>query len=257
MYPSNKIKRISEFKITVVAMPALLMALLCSCDGNHRNDEENVESTVREQTVETVRSYDLSIMDTLMSGESIFVSEPIPVEIRERMKDVSMPQDARIDVADLRYLTLPYYDFNGCIRQGEMVCDKKIASDLLAIFRELFEQQYQFCSIRLIDDFDGSDKASMLANNTSCFNYRTKDGSRELSRHALGLAVDVNPMQNPFVKRGKVYPENAVEYADRNVDFAHKIDMQDACYKAFRKHGFSWGGLWRSAKDYQHFEKRY
>lgn len=242
----------------VISCVAVLLAAMSGCDNASQVPKEEINQTVQKQKpeAETVRSFDLAIVDTLMVGDAVFVSEPIPFEIQERMKDVSLPQDARIDISDLRYLTLPYYDFEGQVQQGEMVCNVKIAKDLIAVFRELFEKQYQFCSIRLIDDFGGSDEASMLANNTSCFNYRTKSGSSALSSHALGLAVDVNPMQNPFVKRGKVYPETATDFVDRNLDFAHKIDTQDACYKSFKAHGFRWGGLWRSAKDYQHFEKK-
>lgn len=242
----------------VISCVAVLLAAMSGCDNASQVPKEEINQTVQIQKpeAEAVRSFDLAIVDTLMVGDAVFVSEPIPFEIQERMKDVSLPQDARIDISDLRYLTLPYYDFEGQVQQGEMVCNMKIAKDLIAVFRELFEKQYQFCSIRLIDDFGGSDEASMLANNTSCFNYRTKSGSSALSSHALGLAVDVNPMQNPFVKRGKVYPETATDFVDRNLDFAHKIDTQDACYKSFKAHGFRWGGLWRSAKDYQHFEKK-
>lgn len=242
----------------VISCVAVLLAAMSGCDNASQVPKEEINQTVQKQKpeAEAVRSFDLAIVDTLMVGDAVFVSEPIPFEIQERMKDVSLPQDARIDISDLRYLTLPYYDFEGQVQQGEMVCNVKIAKDLIAVFRELFEKQYQFCSIRLIDDFGGSDEVSMLANNTSCFNYRTKSGSSALSSHALGLAVDVNPMQNPFVKRGKVYPETATDFVDRNLDFAHKIDTQDACYKSFKAHGFRWGGLWRSAKDYQHFEKK-
>ena len=242
----------------VILCVAVLLAAMSGCDNASQIPKEEINQTVQKQKpeAEAVRSFDFAIVDTLMVGDAVFVSEPIPFEIQERMKDVSLPQDARIDISDLRYLTLPYYDFEGQVQQGEMVCNVKIAKDLIAVFRELFEKQYQFCSIRLIDDFGGSDEASMLANNTSCFNYRTKSGSSALSSHALGLAIDVNPMQNPFVKRGKVYPETATDFVDRNLDFAHKIDTQDACYKSFKAHGFRWGGLWRSAKDYQHFEKK-
>lgn len=248
--------KISWFGMVLSAV--FLLTMLNCCDNNSQPAKDETEQPVQEQAPvdEPVRDYDLKVVDTLMSGNAIFVSEPVPQRIQERIMGVSLPQDAKIDIADLRYLSLPYYDFEGRIKQGELICNKKIASDLLAVFRELFEQRYQFCSIRLIDDFGGSDEASMQANNTSCFNYRKKSGSTALSSHALGLAVDVNPMQNPFVKRGKVYPESATDFVDRNLDFAHKIDTQDACYKSFKTHGFRWGGLWRSAKDYQHFEKK-
>ena len=251
-----KIMKINWFGMVLSA--AFLLALLNCCENGSQpvNDVPYQNEQQQASMDEPVRDFDLDVIDTLMSGNAVFISEPVPQKIQERMKGVFLPGDAKIAVADLRYLTLPYYDFEGQLQQGEMVCNVKIAKDLIAVFRELFEKQYQFCSIRLIDDFGGSDEASMLANNTSCFNYRTKSGSSTLSSHALGLAVDVNPMQNPFVKRGKVYPETATDFVDRNLDFAHKINTQDACYKSFKAHGFRWGGLWRSAKDYQHFEKK-
>jgi len=138
---------------------------------------------------------------------------------------------------------------------GEMVCNKAIAEDLLSIFRSLYEARYPVRSIRLVDDFGGSDEESMAADNTSCFNYRAKTGMRSLSKHALGLAVDVNPLENPYVRPSGVRPAEASPYADRTKEFAHKIDRNDLCYKLFREHGFSWGGNWRSLRDYQHFEK--
>ena len=167
----------------------------------------------------------------------------------------SLPDSTKISFSQLRYLTLPYYDFDGEVRMGEMVCNKAIASDLLQVFRTLFAERYPICSIRLVDDFGASDEASMQANNTSCFNYRTIEGSWKLSRHALGMAVDVNPLQNPCVKGTRVRPATAMEFVDRSRDFPHKIDNDDLCKKAFTSRGFRWGGRWRSMKDWQHFEK--
>ena len=111
-------------------------------------------------------------------------------------------------------------------------------------------------SIRLIDEFDASDEASMRANNTSCFNYRTIAGSKTLSRHAFGMAIDTNPLQNPCVRGATVQPATATDYVDRTKDFPHKIDETDFCKWVFESFGFHWGGHWRSVKDYQHFEKR-
>jgi hypothetical protein len=139
---------------------------------------------------------------------------------------------------------------------GEMVCNAAIAQDLLDIFRELYLAKYPIRSIRLVDDFDGSDEDSMRADNTSCFNYRTVPGQKKLSRHAMGMAVDVNPLENPYIDtRGAVHPAEGAPYVDRTQDFPHKIDREDLCYKLFREHGFSWGGAWTRSKDYQHFEK--
>ena len=193
--------------------------------------------------------------ETPSSFQPVFTSEPIPEPVAARMRGVSYPHDASISLDDLRYLRLSYVDFDGNGQTGEMVCNKEIADDLVAIFRKLYEARYPIRSIRLIDDFGGSDEESMKADNTSCFNFRRKTGMRSLSKHALGLAVDINPLENPYVRGTSVHPAGASDYADRSRDFAHKIDRDDLCWKLFREHGFSWGGAWRSVRDYQHFEK--
>ena len=185
----------------------------------------------------------------------VFSSTSIPDSVAARMRGVSYPADAEIRLVELRYLQLSYIDFEGCPQVGEMVCNQAVAEDLVAIFRALYDARYPIRSMRLIDDFDGDDEASMEADNTSCFNYRRKTGMKSLSKHALGLAVDVNPLENPYVRGSRVRPAGSASFADRSRDFPHKIDRNDLCYKLFREHGFSWGGTWRSVQDYQHFEK--
>ena len=203
----------------------------------------------------TVTCFSQDIDSVFCNQRIVFTSEPVPEIVLARMTGKSLPKKALVQVEDLRYLTLPYYDFNGHIQTGEMVCHKTIAHDLLLIFKELFQQQYPIHSIRLVDDYDANDEASMRDNNTSCFNYRTVAGTTKLSKHAYGLAVDVNPLQNPWVTGNKVHPSTASEYADRTKNFPHKIDKNDACYRAFKARGFTWGGNWKSSKDYQHFQK--
>jgi hypothetical protein len=188
-------------------------------------------------------------------ADPVFTAEPIPAAVEARMRGVSYPDDAEVKLSDLRYLRLSYVDFEGVDQIGELVCNQAIADDLLAIFKALYEARYPIRSIRLIDDFGGDDEASMAADNTSCFNYRRKTGMRELSKHARGLAVDINPFENPYVRPSRVRPADAAAFADRTKDFPHKIDKDDLCYRLFREHGFSWGGTWRSVRDYQHFEK--
>ena len=100
----------------------------------------------------------------------------------------------------------------------------------------------------------------MLDNNTSCFNYRTVDNTTTISKHGLGIAIDINPFYNPYIKTnpdGSLYisPSGSEIYADRNVDFPHKIDESDLCYQLFTSHGFKWGGHYKTIKDYQHFYK--
>lgn len=175
---------------------------------------------------------------------------------------VSDPATLQISYDDLRYLKVLYYDFDGNVQEGELICNVSIAEDLKEIFYELYRNQYPIQSIRLIDDYNGDDTASMEANNTSCFNYRVVDGTTSLSKHALGCAIDINPFYNPYVvfdKTGNgqdyISPNGSEIYADRSKEFAYKIDEQDLCYRLFKEHGFTWGSDWNSCKDYQHFQK--
>lgn len=188
-----------------------------------------------------------------------FTSSPIDSVVFARMKGKSYKDDCTIPLSELRYLRVLHYDFDGNVCQGELVCNKSISNDLLEIFEALFKARYPIERMVLIDDFDADDNRSMSANNTSCFNFRTVAGTNILSAHSRGMAIDINPLYNPYVKqvRGKtvVSPSEASAYVNRTREFPHKIDRQDLCYRLFIAHGFRWGGAWRSSKDYQHFEK--
>ena len=131
---------------------------------------------------------------------------------------------------------------------------------MLEIFRELYENDYPIEKMLLIDEYGGDDDLAVADNNTSCFNYRVVAGSKKLSRHALGLAIDINPFYNPYV----TYPDGVKHssppgsepYADRSVDFPYKIGgKDDLCLQLFDAHGYTWGGRWKSVQDYQHFQK--
>lgn len=192
--------------------------------------------------------------------ERWFTQQPIPDAIFARMQGKSYPAGCTIPRSSLRYIQVLHYDGDGRIRMGEMVCNKLIANDLVSIFRELYQHRYPIQSMRLIDDFDAVDERSMRANNSTCFCYRTVKGSNKLSAHARGMAVDINALYNPYYRKSRngrvtVQPSNALKYCDRSASFPYKIDRNDLLYKLFIKHGFRWGGAWRTVKDYQHFEK--
>ena len=157
-------------------------------------------------------------------------------------------------------LKVQYVDFQGQQQQGVLICNTKISKDLQEIFAELYRQKYPIERIRPISEYDNDDERSMSANNTSCYCYRVVEGSSKLSKHAQGLAIDVNPLYNPCVKRKKdgtllIQPATGKPYVNRSKSFKYKITSQDLCYRLFVQHGFRWGGNWRSLKDYQHFEK--
>ena len=192
-----------------------------------------------------------------------FYYEPLSEALKERIKGISYPAEDKgnlgISYEELRYVHILHYNFDGVSTEGELICNVYIADDLLDIFYELHRNEYQIQSVKLIDEYGGDDTASMEDNNTSCFNYRVVDGTTNLSKHAMGLALDINPFYNPYVTYPnggiRISPAGSEPYADRSADFPYKIDENDLCYKLFKEHGFTWGGDWNSLKDYQHFQK--
>ncbi len=161
---------------------------------------------------------------------------------------------------DLDTLTVLHVNAEGETCQGVIICNKAIADDLRDIFAELYRQKYPIKSIRPISEYGNDDERSMQANNTSCYCYRAIAGTTRLSKHAQGMAIDINPLYNPCVKQNKdgtllVQPATGRPYVNRKKSYKYKISKNDLCYRLFISHGFRWGGDWRSKKDYQHFEK--
>ena len=191
-----------------------------------------------------------------------FYYEPLNDTVKEKITGISYPETGcTVPYEDLNYVGLLYVDFDGEVQEGELICNKAIAQDMVEIFYELYQNDYRIERIRLIDEYGGDDTLSMMDNNTSCFNYRVVDGTTNLSKHALGCAIDINPFYNPYVVynrngSGETYisPKGSEVYADRSQNFPYKIDENDLCYKLFISHGFTWGGNWNSSKDYQHFQ---
>ena len=157
-----------------------------------------------------------------------------------------------------RIVEVFYYSFDGRIHKGQLVIDERLVNDIQEIFRVARESKFPINSVIPIssDRFfkDGKwneDEQSMLANNTSAFNYREVTGGKTLSRHAYGWAIDINPVQNPYLK-GKVVLPAGAKY-DRGIPGTLSADLP--VVKAFIRLGWTWGGNWESLKDYQHFEK--
>ena len=189
-----------------------------------------------------------------------FSVAPLSDSLFARMQGRSYPEGCTVPRSDLRHVRVLHVDAQGKVHKGELVCNKAIAQDLLEIFRQLYQARYPIEKIRLIDDYDADDEQSMRDNNTSSFCYRTVSGTKKLSKHALGMAVDINTRYNPWVRKGTdgrqlVSPDNGRPYANRQKSYPYKIVKGDLLYRLFIQHGFRWGGNWRSMKDYQHFEK--
>lgn len=198
--------------------------------------------------------------------ESYFVIYPIEEgdAVYERINGKSYRENDDIALDELRYLKLLHYNFEHELQVGELIVNEDVADDVRAIFRELYDAEYEIQSMRLVDDYwtgnaTDSDTASIEENNSSAFNYREATGGGKLSNHATGRAIDINPQQNPYVYyQDGAWTwdhENAAPYIDRDSGELHMIAAGDVCCSAFAKYGFSWGGEWGNPLDYQHFEK--
>ncbi len=175
------------------------------------------------------------IIDSDYSINEIFFSKNIPQKIRKNLKLIS----------------IEYFSFDDKLHQGQILIHKELANDLIEIFKKIKEKKFPICKVIPINNYNWSDEESMKDNNTSAFNYRYIKGTKKLSSHALGRAIDINPIQNPQIKDRKTYPANT-EY---NIRVNGTITPNSFLVKEFLKRGWRWGGYWKRTKDYQHFEK--
>lgn len=238
----------SVASIISLAVAALVIFVLAGCA-----EEPAAQSTVTLETVVTTAADEKP-----EKKDDFFISE-ITDEIFSRMKGLSFGDDCTLPREDLRYIHVLHVDADGVTHEGEMVCNEYIADNLLDIFRKLYEAKYPIERMRLVDDYGADDETSMRDDNSSSFNFRFISHTAKISKHGLGLAVDINPLYNPYVKTvngERIFePATAEVYSNRSLSFPYKLEKGDLCYELFTEHGFEWGGDWNgSTKDYQHFE---
>lgn len=186
----------------------------------------------------------------------IFKSEPIPAPLVERMRHTTWHAGCPVGPEDLRLLTLTYLDFDGRQRLGTLIVNRALAAETIRIFRDLLNHGFQIERMVPIEEYGGSDDASMAANNTSAFNCRDATGKPGVfSNHSWGRAIDINPLTNPYVKGDKVLPPAGRRYLDRTQAFKGSILANSFIVRDFEKAGWTWGGRWPDRQDYQHFEK--
>lgn len=160
-----------------------------------------------------------------------------------------------VEVADLRYLTLGFWGFDGAAHTGEMIVNAEVADTIVGVFRALFDARYPIEEMRITTQTEVDAPPIGDGNNTSAFVCRAAVGSTRFSEHAYGLAVDINPFINPYVKGKVVLPELAAVYTDREDVRPGMITEGDVVVAAFDAAGWGWGGRWSSLKDYQHFSR--
>ena len=278
-------------KKTVLLSTLMTAGLLVGCDNNGDTKSKLVEefevlknedivnnidskedvSEVSDKLVEAISNENSSENSSTCSTDNgewnednivlvdnpIFKKSEITDGIKARMEGKSMKENNAISYDDLSYLTITHLDYNGNTVQGEMVVHKKLADEVLDIFREIYYAKFPIERMRLVDDYDAIDHASMINNNSSAFCYRTIAGTNTVSNHGMGLAIDINPFYNPHVLKSSetVNPPEASKYADRTLNAKGMIKKNDVVYKAFTSRGWTWGGDWNDS-DYQNFEKK-
>jgi D-alanyl-D-alanine carboxypeptidase len=182
----------------------------------------------------------------------------ISVLTRERkaeMRGKSWHRGCPVLLRDLRLLTLNFWGYGGSLRTGRLIVHERQASRIKRVFSKLFYAHFRIRRMKPIDAYDGDDRRSMNANNTSGFNCRYVSGTARWSQHAYGKAIDINPIQNPYVSGSYVSPTAGAPYRDRTKRAIGMIHAGDKVVRAFADAKWGWGGYWTSYKDYMHFSR--
>ena len=179
----------------------------------------------------------------------------LPSELRERMTGRSWRSGCPVSLDGLALLTMTHRGFDDRVHHGWMVVAESAAEDVLTAFAAVFDAGFPIERMHLVDDYGASDEASMEANNTSAFNCRRTTGGSGFSEHSYGTAIDLNPVQNPYVRGDTVLPASGSAYVDRTEERPGMITPSGPVVAAFAGIGWSWGGDYRTLKDYQHFSR--
>ena len=198
---------------------------------------------------------------TILAEYSSSIS-PITSEIKKRMlKGNSWKKGCPVALKDLRYLRVKHINFSGEEMMGEIIVHKEVSAEVTEIFEALYNVKYPIKKMRLVSDYKGSDWQSIESDNTSAFNCRLATGSKKWSKHSYGKAIDINPIENPYISRkGYISHKVSETYRKRlhqKSGYADKAMLlkNDKAVQIFKKYGWEWGGDWSGVKDYQHFSK--
>lgn len=181
--------------------------------------------------------------------------EPVDAGTRERMSGVSWHRGCPVGFADLRLLSVSHWGFDGRAHHGRLIVNRDAATAMLRVMRRLYSLRFAIRQMRLVDAYGADDRRSMAADNTSAFNCRFVAGSGGVwSEHAYGRALDLNPLENPYVtESGYVSPPAGARFADRSRHRPGMVHRRGPVVAAFATVGWEWGGSWPWPKDYQHF----
>jgi hypothetical protein len=179
---------------------------------------------------------------------------PIGGDLRQAMTGRSWRPGCPVGFFDLRLVTARHWGFDGHVRTGRLVVHRTVARPVVRVLRRLYDGRFPIRRMRLIDAYGGSDFRSIEADNTSAFNCRRVEGTTRWSMHAYGLAIDVNPIENPYVTaEGRVAHRASRPYVDRTRIRPGMAYRGGTLVNAFTSIGWGWGGAWSGVNDYQHF----
>jgi hypothetical protein len=191
---------------------------------------------------------------TERSGAFAWRITPISSAQRQVMTGVSWRAGCPVGLSDLRSVWLAYRGFDRKRHIGQLIVHRSVARDIVSVFRKLFRARYPIRQMRPVDAYGGNDFRSIEHDNTSSFNCRNATGSSNWSQHAYGLAIDLNPLENPYVSSGRTSHRGSVKYLNRSKRLKGMIHPGDAVVRAFESVGWGWGGYWSgSVQDLQHF----
>lgn len=221
----------------MISVRMIFLLIVCLVFANQLSAQNYLHKTKSDSGVSSVYSSD---------EDSIIIDSDMNFE--QALSGINIPESVK---KQLKLITVYYYGFDSKLHQGQLVVNKLAAKDLIEIFDLILELKFPVEKVIPISMYNWSDEAAMKDNNTSGFNYRFVSGTRILSKHAAGLAIDINPLLNPYVKDGETSPQNS-NY-DENVPGT--ISSNSQITLEFKIRGWTWGGDWKSLKDYQHFQK--
>ena len=178
----------------------------------------------------------------------------LPSALRETMTGVSWRPGCPVPLSALRLVRARHWGFDGRTQSGRIVVHRDVAEKVLAVFRGLYAARFPIRRMVPVDAYGASDFRSIEADNTSAFNCRTVEGTSRWSEHAYGRAIDLNPIENPYVgSSGTTSHRASLPYLRRSPYRPGMAVEGGAVVRAFDAIGWGWGGLWSGAKDYQHF----
>jgi hypothetical protein len=243
-------------------LTALLLPLLVACSASHTpGSDDGGSGPTRPVAVDDSAAVKSESPHWRREGRVLpsyrASIRPIGPHLRARLR-FSHRAGCPVPLAELRHLRLSYVGFGGQVRRGELVVHEDYARPVVHVFATAYDARWPIGRMSLVDAYRGDDDRSMAANNTSAYNCRRVTGTDHWSAHAYGTAIDINPVQNPYVRGRAVEPPAGRRFTELDRSHGARVPRgvirdDDVLVRAFHRIGWKWGGDWSGSPDYQHF----